>query len=96
MSYVFEGEKIKINEKDFNRMQQMYQNINLMAELDQLDLELRDEKKWWLPLQAKLNYRNKNAPKKQVAYYQDNVAHLNRSTRDITLEEELSDTSWSN
>lgn len=98
MSYIFEGDTIKLNEKDFNKAQRLYQNLNLMAELEQLDVEFTDPdkplKKWWPVMHAKLNYRNKFAPRKQFAYHQGNVAHINRSTRDIGLPEELSDRSW--
>lgn len=57
---VFDGERVRINRKDFDAMQAQYTNLDLMAQLPQLDLELRDEKKWWPALQAKLNYRNRN------------------------------------
>lgn len=94
-SYVFEGELIKLNERDFNKMQTMYQNINLRAELDQLDFELRGTKKWWPVMNAKLNYRNKVSPQRQKYVTQGNVAAINnRSTREMTLDEELSDRSW--
>lgn len=59
--YYFEGEKIKITENDFYKMRSLYPALNLTDELDQLDSELRDEKKWWMVLSAKLNYRNKKA-----------------------------------
>jgi hypothetical protein len=92
--YAFEGETVKIIHAHFEKMQKLYQNINLMAELEQLDLELHGVKKYWMPLNAKLNYRNKNAPPRQVAHHSGNVAHLNRSTRETTLEQELGDRSW--
>lgn len=57
--YVFEGDRVRINQKDFDLMQSQYSNLDLMAQLPQLDLELRGEKKWWPALQAKLNYRNR-------------------------------------
>ena len=97
-NYIFEGDKIKINAKDFEKLQRMYQNLNLTAELEQLDMELRDEgKKWWMVMNAKLNYRNKRAPAAQQSFNQGGIAYINnenRSTRDIPQEQLLSDRSW--
>ncbi len=61
--YVFEGERIKINAKDYNRMLILYPKIDLVAELQQLDFELREatNKSWFCTMNAKLNYRNKLA-----------------------------------
>lgn len=95
MSYLFEGDTIKLNEKDFNKAQRLYQNLNLAAELEQLDVELYGTKKWWPVMHAKLNYRNNVAKNRPASVNQNNVAYLNnRSTRDIPLTEELSDRSW--
>jgi hypothetical protein len=58
--YAFSGERIRITDADFETMAAQYPNLDLMAQLSQLDLELREEKKWWPVLQAKLNYRNRN------------------------------------
>ena len=70
--YIFEGETIKINERDYGRMMQLYPNLDLGAELEQLDFELRDTKKWWGQVQAKLNYRNKVNGKSRPNH-QDNI-----------------------
>ena len=56
--YAFEGEKIKINDKDYNKMRFLYPNLNLVIELSQLDMELRQKKDWWMAMHAKLRYRN--------------------------------------
>ncbi len=92
MNYVFEGDTIKLNERDFNKALRLYQNIHLMAELEQLDVELSGTQKWWPVQHAKLNYRNKVAPKRQQYVSQGNVAHLN--TRDMPTDQMLTDRSW--
>jgi hypothetical protein len=88
MIYIFEGERIKINQRDYDRMLKLYPNINLMEELEQLDFELREatNKTWFMTLNAKLNYRNKIAKPKRT-----NTPH---STRDRTLEQDLNDRDW--
>lgn len=103
--YAFEGDTIKINKKDYDKMQRLYSNLHLMAELEQLDFELTGTKKWWPVMNAKLNYRNKVAAQRNT-YGERNIRDIamaekltdrswaKRSTRDITLEEELSDKSW--
>ena len=96
MNYEYEGDTIKLNKKDYDKICQLYQNLNIRAELEQLDMEIRGEKKWFMTMNAKLNYRNKKAPQKQIAHTQGNVAHINRSTREIPLQDELSDGSWAN
>ena len=83
--YVFEGEVIKINERDYSRMMQLYPNLDLGAELEQLDFELRDTKKWWGQVQAKLNYRNKVNAKSRSnetgkSAYQQRVEDIQRRT----------------
>lgn len=95
-AYTFEGDTIKLKQKDFDKAQRLYPNLNLMAELEQLDVELYDTKKWWPVMHAKLNYRNKVAPKRAPAITQGGVAYMNatRSTRDIHLSEEMDDRSW--
>lgn len=79
-SYAYSGERIKVTYKHYDEMEKNYPNLDLIAELNQLDLELRDKKSYWLPLQAKLNYRNKQAGKnngkpKQSIYEQNMEAH---------------------
>lgn len=58
--YAFQGETIKINFKDFERMKKLYPNLSLQDELPQLDFELRNNEKWYSAMNAKLNYRNNN------------------------------------
>lgn len=60
-AYAFAGETVRLNQKDFEICQNQYSNLNLFDELNQLDLELHGEKKWWGVMHAKLNYRNKSA-----------------------------------
>lgn len=68
MSYVFEGEIIKLTAKDFAKWTDMYKHLNLTAELEQLDMELEAKqreggnvKKWFSECVARLNGRNKRA-----------------------------------
>lgn len=58
-NYVFEGETIKLNQKDYADCQAKYPNLDLDYHLGQLDSELRETKKWFQPMHSKLNYRNK-------------------------------------
>ena len=59
-AYAFTGETVRITTDDFQRLAAQYPNLDLAAELAQLDLELRGKRSWWNPLNSKLNYRNKN------------------------------------
>jgi hypothetical protein len=59
-AYAFTGETVRITTDDFARLAIQYPNLDLATELPQLDLELRGKRSWWNPLNAKLNYRNKN------------------------------------
>ena len=59
-AYAFTGETVRITTEDFTRLATQYPNLDLATELPQLDLELRGKRSWWNPLNAKLNYRNKN------------------------------------
>lgn len=94
MSYIFEGEVIKLNAKDWAKWSSLYPSLNLAEELVQLDAELeakRDAgesvKKWFVECLKRLNGRNKRAQR----YAPKNVG---RSTRDIPLEEEINNRSW--
>lgn len=67
-NYVFEGEVIKLNAKDYYRFAGMFKFLNLTEELEILDLELeckrRDglsTKSWFSSLVPRLNGRNKRA-----------------------------------
>ena len=59
--YAFLGETIRLTEKDFQKWLALYPNLNLTKELQQLDMECRGDKKWFMTVSSKLNYRNKNA-----------------------------------
>ena len=65
--YAFEGNTFRITSADFQQMTQNYKNLDLLAELNQLDMELRGEKKWFMTMHSKLNYRNKNHEKSKRA-----------------------------
>lgn len=67
-NYVFEGEVIKLNAKDYYRFADKYQFLNLTEELAELDLELECKKRdglsvknWFSSLPPRLNGRNKHA-----------------------------------
>lgn len=77
--YAFEGQVIRLNQKDFDTWKNLFKNIDLVSELTRLDLEFAKEKpkNWFSTVSAKLNYQNKNAantwkPGKRVA--SDNFA----------------------
>ena len=99
MSYVFEGDRVKINQSDYQRFLKLYPKLDLLTELEQLDVELREatNKSWFMTLNAKLNYRNKVAKTKpgQVAITSNNY-HGSDRTRDRTIKQQLDDTSWAN
>lgn len=59
-TYVFEGETIKLNKKDYDDCLGKYPALDLDYHLGQLDSELRETKKWFQPMHSKLNYRNKS------------------------------------
>lgn len=59
--YAFEGQVIRLNEKDFDNWKALFSNIDLAAELTRLDLEFTHDKpkNWFSTASAKLNYQNK-------------------------------------
>ncbi|PSH38348.1 hypothetical protein BA192_07870 [Yersinia pseudotuberculosis] len=59
--YAFEGQVIRLNEKDFGNWKALFSNIDLTAELTRLDLEFTHDKpkNWFSTASAKLNYQNK-------------------------------------
>lgn len=59
--YAFEGQVIRLNEKDFDNWKALFSNIDLTAELTRLDLEFTHDKpkNWFSAASAKLNYQNK-------------------------------------
>ncbi|MCE2029266.1 Lin1244/Lin1753 domain-containing protein [Sessilibacter corallicola] len=67
--YAYCGSRIKLNQRDYDRFLKTYPNLDLVTELNQLDLELRDatNKSWYGALNAKLNYRNKKAGDRNAA-----------------------------
>lgn len=105
--YVFEGEIIKLNAKDFYRWRDMYKFLNLTAELEQLDMELEARKregskvnKWFSECIERLNGRNKRAERnfKPTPYQQYqklcDATGQPRDTRRTTLTEDLSSRDW--
>jgi len=69
-SYKYKNTTIKLTDEDFTRMQSTYSKLDLVSELDQLDLELTGQPKWFMTMHAKLNYRNKMAGGKHAANQQ--------------------------
>lgn len=65
--YAFAGEVIKVTQKDFDKWQQLYVYLDLMAELEQMDMEFhirtvetgKPIKGWFSECFARLNGRNK-------------------------------------
>ncbi|MGK0703339.1 hypothetical protein ACSFCW_07585 [Yokenella regensburgei] len=66
--YAFEGNVVRLNQKDFDSWKSLFTNIDLVAELTRLDLEFTHEKpkNWFSTASAKLNYQNKNAIRQPV------------------------------
>lgn len=66
--YAFEGNVVRLNQKDFDSWKALFTNIDLAAELTRLDLEFTHEKpkNWFSTASAKLNYQNKNAIRQPV------------------------------
>lgn len=66
--YAFEGNVVRLNQKDFDSWKALFTNIDLVAELTRLDLEFTHEKpkNWFSTASAKLNYQNKNAFRQPV------------------------------
>lgn len=104
--YVFEGEVVKLNAKDFAKWREMYPALDLVAELVQIDEEfsirLREGeklKKWFSECYARLNGRNKIAAKNaapRLNIAQQILCDRTGSTRDRTIEQDLTDKSWAN
>ena len=63
--YRYEGEVIKLNERDYNKLRQQYSAIaDFDSELATIDMALASEdkhKNWFVVLGHKLNYRHQNA-----------------------------------
>ena len=60
-NYFFdEGGRIKLNQRDFEKLAKLYPNLDIQRELEQLDIELRDQpdKSWFMTMNSKLRYRN--------------------------------------
>lgn len=66
--YAFEGNVVRLNQKDFDSWKALFTNIDLVAELTRLDLEFTHEKpkNWFSTASAKLNYQNKNAIRQPI------------------------------
>ncbi|MCK6836259.1 hypothetical protein L8S32_05220 [Enterobacter asburiae] len=66
--YAFEGNVVRLNQKDFDSWKALFTNIDLVAELTRLDMEFTHEKpkNWFSTASAKLNYQNKNAIRQTV------------------------------
>lgn len=78
--YAFEGQVIRLNEKDFDNWRALFSNIDLTAELTRLDLEFTHEKpkNWFNTASAKLNYQNKQASQKPAWGGQRKIAGVSR------------------
>lgn len=63
--YAFEGNVVRLNQRDYNAWKRLFPHIELSSELMRLDLEFTNEKpkNWFSTASAKLNYQNKQAAK---------------------------------
>ena len=61
--YHYEGEIIKLNEKDYKQFETNFPNLNLKMELMTLDLEFQHKppKNWYVPMLKKLAYQERMA-----------------------------------
>lgn len=66
--YAFEGNVVRLNQKDFDSWKALFTNIDLVSELTRLDIEFTHDKpkNWFSTASAKLNYQNKNAYRQPV------------------------------
>lgn len=78
--YAFEGEIIRLNQKDFDRWKEIFSNIDLQSELLRIDIEFINQppKNWFTTLSAKLNYQNKQASQKPAWGGQRKIAGVSR------------------
>lgn len=89
--YIFEGQVIKLNATHYYKWADMYKNLDLTAELIQMDEEFQIRKiegetmkKWFSECYSRLNGRNK-------------IAGRNRSytkPQQKSIEDQLVDRSW--
>jgi len=79
--YFFEREVIKLNETDYKKFLSAYPVIadNLNYHLEQLDLELRGKKKWFVELTQKLRYLNQYTGGKNSAANRQNASSSSES-----------------
>lgn len=102
--YVFEGEVIKLNARDFYKWADMYKGLDLVIELQQLDeefsIKLREGwngKGWFSQAYSRFNGRNKIALDKLArmphAYSRGQLV-APRLTKEMSLEQQIGDTSW--
>lgn len=85
--YAFIGETIKLNQKDFDKFERLFPDLDLNFELTLIDMALTEEnpKNWYMALLYKLRYRNDRVKENK---------RKERTTRDRPLIEDLTDRSW--
>lgn len=82
--YAFFGKKIKLTHEHYSEMLDNYPNLDLSKELSQLDLELREESSWFMPMHAKLRYRNEKLNGNQNNQKRETPAEkANRLSREL-------------
>lgn len=98
--YVFEGETIKLNSKDFDVCMKQYAKIDLVKELEQLDLALRGKKGWWVAMHQMLNYRNNTMTYQVTTRLMHTVTDRsceisgNTKTKHLRIADQLKNTDW--
>lgn len=105
-NYIFEGEVIKLNARDFYKWADMYKGLDLVAELQQLDeefsIKLREGwngKGWFSQAYSRFNGRNKIAMAKLARMphtYSNTQLVAPKLTKEMSLDQQLNDTSWAN
>lgn len=105
-NYAFEGEIIKLNERDYNKWRKDFPHLlDFNYHLDMIDREIQvrmeqgeKKPKWFVETYKRMSIRDMHAKNKgeympiNDRFYKK--AKDTRSTRDIPIEDELNDTSW--
>ncbi|MCC8421978.1 hypothetical protein LGZ99_22440 [Photorhabdus temperata] len=84
--YAFEGQVIRLNNKDYSAWENLYTNIDLQHELQRLDLEFQSEKpkNWFITASQKLNYQNNQQANRYKRRVGDRIAQPVRTEQFIS------------
>lgn len=82
--YAWQGEVIKLNQKDYARLERTFTKLDLGMELLVMDMAFTNERpdNWYMAMLYKLRYQHEKAAKQPD------------STRERSLEQDLTDRGW--